>query len=208
MRKITTWLLLFFLVATAAAQDEEFESTESRFNFGGRLGISTSHIDGDGYTGFRKFGLGAGLFTNLDISPKVNVQLEMLYIQKGSRRNDTLAFNYYRIALNYIQVPLMFRFNYSRFLIEVGPSFGVLVGDSEEDFNGEVNQSVFGWHRFETSINIGMHFSITEQLSSNVRYSRSILPVSDEVQVDPRFGLIGGAYNEVIEFNLFYTVFK
>jgi len=181
-----------------------------RFQGGVKAGIASTQISGDGYDGFNKVGVNAGVFVRTPISDRLSAQLEMLYLQKGSidpTDPDNNKFSYYRIRLGYIELPLMFQFKLSRFQWELGPSFGVLTHSLEEDENGEVPNPAFDFKPYEIAWNAGMYFYLTDRLSANVRYSRSFLPIADEFRfIQANFGFFGGSYNTVLHFTLNYQI--
>lgn len=206
---LLSWCLL---VLTCHGQDDS-ENKVNRFKGGLILGISTSQIDGDGFVGFNKVGPWAGAYVNTSLSEKVNMQMEMTYIGKGSRKPsdpDNGITEFLVLSLSYVEVPLLFQFKKGRFIYEVGPSFGVLINDKESDQNGERigPQRVFSFHGSETAAHVGLNFELLDNLWANVRVSRSILPVSERTQFSTQFGLNGGAYNMVAGFSLRYSILR
>ena len=88
------------------------------FEGGVILGLSTSQVSGDDLAGFNKAGLVFGGFTNRILSNRNSLQLEIVYIQKGSRNPDMIneeSENYNKpyINLSYIEVPMLLKLNYN-----------------------------------------------------------------------------------------------
>ena len=91
LKKYILYLLLGVLTLSVNAQ-----------NFGGGviLGLSSSQVGGDDLSGFHKTGGLIGIFVNNSISKLLSVQMEMTYIQKGSKNphmNDPKYVNNFNI---------------------------------------------------------------------------------------------------------------
>ena len=91
-------------------------SYSQSFNGGVILGLSTSQVGGDDLSGFNKAGILTGLYTNKSITYKLNLQLELIYIQKGSHNPNmgTADHNDYQkldISLSYIEVPFLLQYH-------------------------------------------------------------------------------------------------
>jgi hypothetical protein len=113
-----------------------FFSFTQRFNGGILAGGLVSQVDGDTWKGYHKFGFLAGGFVRLELSPNSAFQLEMEYIQKGSRHNVDSSNFYdqpYLLRLHYLEIPLLYQFSFGkRFSLEAGPAMDVLIGYYEE----------------------------------------------------------------------------
>src|SRR5689334_21238513 len=80
------------------------------FHAGLLAGISTSQVDGDNLAGYHKVGIKGGVFVNRQLSEKFALQLEIEFLQKGSRKPvDTIENTFFLMRLNYIDVPLLAR---------------------------------------------------------------------------------------------------
>ena len=192
-------ILLFAVFAGLSLHAQTFKA-------GATAGFVTTQIDGDGYAGWNKVGVNGGLFVNTELSDKVTAEFQITYVQKGSVRPidpDNGFFDYYRIRTDYVEVPLLFRFKGRKFFYDVGPSLGALVRDSEEDLNGITPLPFHDWKRTELALHVGLGYKITDQFHTHVRYSQSVVPVSNDAYVT-RWGLIGGSYHQMIVFALRY----
>src|SRR5687768_1040627 len=102
------------------------------FNAGLRFGMDASQVNGDRLAGFDKAGILAGVFVNRNFSERISVQMEMIFIQKGSRRPLDDFNTYYRLRVHYIEVPVLLRYQASKkFTVYAGPSYGVLIFSEE-----------------------------------------------------------------------------
>jgi hypothetical protein len=192
MKKLFSVTVLFILSVPVSAQ---------KFNAGIIAGISATQVSGDNLAGFDKAGLGTGGMVSLGISDKISAQFELLYIQKGSKTksNDSL---FYRLNLHYLEVPLLLRYHYRKFIFEAGPSVGVLTGSSEEDLYGEIKGQK-GFNTLELSGNVGVNYPFSPHFIFNWRISGSLLPVREHSSGET-FRLNQGQYNTVLFFSFRY----
>jgi len=135
------------------------------------------------------------------------MQMELNFIQKGSRENpDSLNnYNYYRLRLNYVEVPLHYRYDFNeRATFETGLSLGVLVHSDEEGHSGEV-LSGGDFYRTDLSFNFGIYYELLSNIWINLRYSNSIVPVRAHSS-GVTWGFNQGQYNEVLSFVLYFEL--
>lgn len=196
--KILILLLLVFSVSELVAQD---------FNGGILGGLAASEISGDRLSGPNKAGIYAGAYVNRYFSPRSSVQMELDFIQKGSRSNPDSTNNYesYLLRLNYIELPVHYRYDFiEKASLEAGLSLGVLI-HSYEEANGYEWTSGPDFKPIDLSFNFGLFYSIFDNLRINVRYSNSILAVRPHSQ-GQTYRWNKGQYNEVLSFVLFYDL--
>jgi hypothetical protein len=166
--------LLFFLIVFGLCQTNHPVFAQ-RFAGGLKAGIVASEVSGDNLSGPNKLGFFASVFTFTPISDNSSLQLEIKYIQKGSRAIPTERnnFNDYKLHLQYVEVPVIFRTNISSFtdirqldklLLHGGLSFSSLVRHFEQDEEGlDVTGSSRGneFHNAELSIILGFSYPIS-----------------------------------------------
>lgn len=170
---LTSGLLIFLSLHFAQAQS---------FNAGGLAGINASQVGGDGYSGFNKAGLLVGLYSNIDISQKVNLQFEINYSQKGSRKNRDIENNdteEFLLRLDYIEIPIMAKFRNNKFTFEGGVYYGQLVNQYLRDENGpfDIPEPLNKFKNYDIGGLAGVNFNFTKNIIMNWRFSHSILPV-------------------------------
>ena len=173
------------------------------FDAGLRIGISGSQVNGDRLSGFDKVGLLGGAYVNRQLSERFTIQMEMVFIQKGSRKPTDDFNTYYRMRLHYIEVPLMLQYHTSKkFAITAGPSFGTLIFSEEDDQFG-VYQNALPFKKVEFSANFGLLYHLDEHWSFDGRYSQSVTTIRPfPGTYNPFFEK--GQYNVLIEFSLLY----
>jgi len=172
--------------------------------FGGGLyaGIVTSQVSGDELGGFNKPGFWGGGYVDVRFRPKSTLQMEMSFIQKGSRMAPNVDNNnqYYLIGLNYIELPLLYRwYGIRNMSIELGPQFGFLVSQSEDNQFGPITgKPPFKVFELSGAVGLSYFFLPSKKLEVNARYANSILPVRGEFIQWP----FGGQLNQLISFSI------
>jgi hypothetical protein len=176
------------------------------FNGGVLGGLSASEISGDRLEGPNKAGLYLGAFVNRYFSKRSSIQMELDYIQKGSRKNpDSLDYSTYLLRLNYIEIPVHYKYDFhERGTLETGLGFGFLI-NSYEEADGYEWVSGTEFQTLDLSFNIGLYFRLLEHLWINVRYSNSILAVRPH-ESGQTYKWNKGQYNEVLSFTLHYAI--
>lgn len=194
--------VLFFL----ALQCETYSQLD--FSAGLQTGLSASQVSGDGLSGFDKFGLSAGPFVRAEWSETSSMKVEILYINKGSRKNanpKTNDFRTYVLSLNYVEVPILFNYSYEDKLRgEAGIGIGTLISSSQRDNDLEIGFSR-PFKSTEFSLIFGVNYKFNENLFFNARYSNSIIPVRNAPTTGSTFSFYeAGQYNSLLQFMLGY----
>ncbi len=184
-----------------------------RFNGGLFMGGDVSQVDGDNNDGFHKFGYLAGAVVSLRVSPHSSLQMEMGYIQKGSRINaDSLSNtgNTYLMRFHYFEVPLLYQYTFAkRFSIEAGPAMDVVLGSLEES-NGIEVQSTVPLRPVTLAGIFGVSGFITPHLKADFRFNYSLLSIRDISglqTIPPAYRHIffeRGQFNNVLSFSLMW----
>ncbi len=147
-------------------------------NFGGGIyaGMTTAQIDGDGLAGFDLPGFHAGVYTDLKLTSKSKLQMELAFIQKGAREPISDSSNFYRARLNYIEIPFLYVLRLKDLSLELGPALDILVLASEEDQAGErIIDPEF--YNFNLTGIFGINWHFARQWHLNLRSNISITPI-------------------------------
>lgn len=169
-------------------------------------GASTSQVSGDQLAGFNKAGVIAGAGVSARLSKKADFGFEIYYIQKGSLKQSNIDkgdFEYYRLRLNYIEVPLLLEYHLTDNLgMELGPSIATLISSKEEDENGELpGRKEF--IKYEVSAVGGLAYHFGSNWGLHFRGEQSIAPIRTH-SGGGTYRLNRGQYNSVLLFALFY----
>ena len=175
------------------------------FNAGISAGISTSQVSGDNLAGFNKAGIILGGFVNRKINDLLMVQIEMIYIQKGSTNPNQNVNNLADIHLDYIEIPLLAIIKNSEILsIEGGVHCSALIDGYFQDLYGELeNQTSFD--NFELGAIIGISYNLSSKISLNTRLSNSIIPIAEHAS-GQTYKFNKGKYNTGLNFILKYQI--
>ncbi|MCD4680987.1 MAG: PorT family protein [Bacteroidales bacterium] len=198
--KVKILFLIILITAVGYSSAQSFK--------GGVLGgITATEISGDRLAGPNKAGIYAGAFVKLDLSDKSTLQMEINYVQKGSRDNpDTSNPDSYLLRISYIEIPFQYIYHFHPLMAaEAGLSYGVLIHKYEEANGYEIDVVNPAFKKGDLSINIGFYYSITDHLRFNLRYSNSLLYVRPHGS-GATYRLNKGQFNSVLSFLLFYQL--
>lgn len=182
--KFFNLIFLLFFIKTFSQINS---SSVSVFNLKPTLGVNGCQIHGDNYSGYNKLGMFAGIAVNARLNNKSSIDIGFYFSQKGARHNPTPSkgdFSYYRLNLNYIDIPLLLRYKLnSTYFISLGPSVAYLFNYSEViDYINYTN--VYKFKAFETGINIGLGRKIIKnKFFVEVRSSNSISSIRNYGQI-------------------------
>lgn len=171
-------VLLCILLALSYAGNAQDNS--SVFSLKPSLGLNGCQVHGDSYSGYKKLGIFGGLAVNAKINEKVSLELGFYFSQKGARKNpNKYDYNYYRLNLNYIDLPLSLRYMLNkRYFLTLAPSLAYLVSYNE-DINYSNFTGMYTFKKYEVGVNIGLGRTVVKNLSVEVRCSNSITAIRE-----------------------------
>ena len=111
MKRLITLSILLVIIWSMSAV---IVAAVPRLDFGAKLGLNATGMLGDDVdkTSYPKKGFVGGAFVRWDLIPRVGLQVELLYTQRGTESSvnnfgliDTLA-----IKLDYLEIPVLFRY--------------------------------------------------------------------------------------------------
>lgn len=210
MKKIiigSTILIMMFFTESLNAQS---------FNGGIRLGLTGSEVSGDRLAGPNKAGFMASAFTSLFITEAAGLQLEISYIQKGSRSTPSEKNNYYsyKFNLDYVEMPILFKYELKELNVdvvkklgfEIGLGFSYLVRSYEEEDGRECEPGENpAFNKFETGIIAGMYYPLSTSLYFGFRFSNSLTPIRPHA-FDASVWYNKGQYHTVWSFSFYYNI--
>lgn len=219
MKRLLLLMVVVFSFAT---------TTYGQNFFGGLiLGGTTSQVQGDDRGGFHKIGITSGAFAGLHLSEDFDVQMELKYIQKGSRSNDVEnrpGTDPFLIKLDYIDLPIVFTYNLNKvnindfnmkwMSVEFGLSLDVLLS-ARQEIVGVVHNVPEVWRRLALNALIGVRFTINENfdigirsvnaLTSNCKTSKMPYSNGNVIYSKRLFGNYG-MYNDVLQLSVFWKI--
>lgn len=185
-------------------------SFSQRFKAGITGGFTTSQVSGDQLAGFNKSGFEFGGLVSSKLSQKFDLSFQIVFIQKGSKRPfnpDQGDFDYYKMSLNYIEVPVLFHYNFSkRFQFAAGPAFGTLISSKEEDESGTLIYSK-PFKKYDLSVQLGISYMLFNNFYLNLEGSNSLLPIRN-AGIEGGFKVGRDQFNSVLMFSFKYIFHK
>ncbi|MCB0754652.1 MAG: PorT family protein [Flavobacteriales bacterium] len=149
--------------------------------FGGGLyaGISTTQVTGDNIGGFNKVGAWGGSFTDYRFTPRSTLQLELSFIQKGSRQAPTVKNDgiLYVHNQNILEIPVLYKwYGIKNMSIEMGLQAGIILSTVERGntIPTTTNNPLFKPAEFSGAAGLSYYFW-KNKIEVNMRYANSIL---------------------------------
>lgn len=192
-----------------------FALSAQRFEGGLTAGILGSQIDGDFLGGYNKFGVTFGAWVSHDIGNNLEMIGELRYIQKGKSKPPVPEEGIYSetTRLNYIQLPLMLRYNLvTDWFIEGGLGLGYLFSYSFWESGTKLNEDSYPIEDEELKTGelcflIGAGYYINQNFAINLRFTNDIFPIArltDAVGTNPWIRP-GSLYNKTLELGVVYA---
>ncbi|MCC6372468.1 MAG: PorT family protein [Bacteroidia bacterium] len=171
------FLVLFLLLPLLHICQTDGQKT---FSLKPSLGINGCQVHGDNYSGYHKLGLFAGTAVNAKINLRSSLELGFYFSQKGARHNQNPKsgdYSFYRLNLNYIDLPLSYRFIFHPdYFVTGGLSFAYLINYNENINNA--NMSAYSnFNKTEIGLNGGIGRRIKNGLSVELRTCNSIVAI-------------------------------
>lgn len=213
-RKMLAGIGILLFTGTAMAQDA-LSWSDRRFKGGIIAGGNCSQVDGDRDAGVHKVGLNVGLSSYVNLAPKLDLNLELLFAQKGSRyvrewySPAGSYFMLYQMKLNYIEVPLLLHYEVApRWTLGLGISYNRLV-QSKEAFRGLYGWSVFDPEQYsfkkdEWEYVVSAGFRLSSRMIAELRYQYSITPVRDAAYIPEDFSGFKAQRNNLFALRIGY----
>lgn len=194
MKKLVYLFLFLGLFCSFQLQAQRFRAGLSACGVISDIkGADTRDFDTD----FDKVGFAAGGIVNTQFNERNSFQFELNYITKGSmQRPDSLNNGYYKIVMNYVEVPLVFRHRMQFVLnkkprthleFEIGASIGRMIRFKEIVDNYSQTFGIDNVNKTDVSILLGLNYNINEHLYFGLRYSNSVIPALKKNSISPYF---------------------
>lgn len=183
MKKIAlTIIFALFVVLSVSAQN--------KVGFGLKAGLNTAmEWAGEGSSDTR-IGLNAGIFVEIPVANRLDIQPELLYSMQGGVTGDVTD------KFDYVNLPIIFKIyvNEARsFSIDVGPQVGYMIsgkisiGSRTIDMYNDLN-------KVDVAICLGATYKITQNFHANLRFNFGVLKLVDDVENRNGVGQLGLSY--------------
>jgi hypothetical protein len=170
--------LVIFIICLAHLTSEAQQNT--RFVLKPSLGIAASQLHGDNYSGYNKLGGMAGLYVNALLKKNHSLEFGIIYVQKGARKNQNVEkgdYTFYLLRLNYVEVPLLYRWQHNKFFFTIGASYAYLINYYESSSELGNYTGLYPFLRSEYSSNLGIGMNLTPKIGVEVRANNSFLTI-------------------------------
>nr|MBA3899376.1 outer membrane beta-barrel protein [Bacteroidota bacterium] len=200
-------ILLFFVPEMLSAQQ-----FKPGFIIGGNIceieGLPTGSYFGHHLT---KFGFLVGASVRTEVHKKINMELQLRYIQLGMRKpmnphwNDYTSWN---LTLDYLQIPVFANIMvYEDFSISPGLSYGRLFGLRYKDpflIMAETLRDIRSFKKNDVSALLYVNYSITPVVLAFVGASHSLMPINTDAEerILSPFRFNRGFYNLSFQFGV------
>ncbi len=157
-------------------------------------GLSTSQVHGDESEGFNKLGLYGGFYVRTNLSETFSFQTGLRYIGKGSKEEveaQGVVVHSYKIALHYIEIPLLLRYTYkSRVFFEAGYSSGYLLRSKMLEDDHKIDDNAYNYTNWDFCLLAGFGYHFTERLSGNMGFELSTVSITDHKNMANQFNKV------------------
>ena len=195
MKSIFTSLCILCFAITSA----------QNFDAGLIGGFCTSQVSGDNLSGYNKLGSRFGAYINYPINKKMSYQLEMQFLQKGSKKPYTEnSPETYLFELNYIELPATLNYQVKKGIsIESGLGTAFLVDYKEQDEITDINTDKP--NTLALDFLLGVQYDIKKNLKLNIRYANSISRIRKHAS-EQESGLNSGQFSSLVSFAFMYQI--
>ena len=195
-------IVICFSLENAVAQN---------FSGGVLLGFNASQVSGDNYGGYNKAGISGGFFVNKALTEKSELEMRITYSAKGSRdvpNPDKGKYTAYYMRLNYIEVPILYKYKYKMLWLMAGLSGGYLINSSIENESGPFPENSIenrAFKKYEVCTQLGVALPFAEHWEIELKSADTfpLLPVRPHAS-GASFRLNFGQLNSVLAFSLKY----
>lgn len=194
------------LLSTSVAQAQKLK-------VGIKGGVNSATLGAEGLGKLKsKIGYHVGGMLEIPIYEYFSIQPEVLYSVQGASYSGTkkeVGIDL-DIELNYIQVPIMAKFNATdKFSIEIGPEVGYL-NSSKSQYEGTIDgvgtiegDDLFEFESIDVALSIGATYQLPIGVFLSARYNMGQTNLNDKSLYDSYFGDLK-IYNKVLQFSVGY----
>lgn len=157
--------------------------------------IATVPQDISARTGFH-----VGAYAHINIIGGFGIQPEVLYSSQGSEWVDNAGVGFdIENKFQYLNIPLLLRFNIAMFNLHLGPQFGILT-TAKSDVNGVTTDIKDQFKSGDFSVAAGVGVNLPFNLNATVRYVAGLSDIGDEPDT------IGEVKNATLQISLGYRM--
>ena len=150
-------------------------AANAQTTFGVKAGLNIANLTGDteGLNTSSLTSFNAGAFANIPVSSQFSVQPEVLYSGEGAKATGG------KLALNYVNIPVLFQYNNSGFYGELGPQLGILTSAKAKPDDGDDTDIKDVLKSTNFSLAFGAGYKLAGGLGFGVRYNLGLSNIAD-----------------------------
>lgn len=191
---LTLFFLSFYLLAGAQT-----------FRAAPIIGFNMAQIDGDNLAGYHKMGFHGGAKVFAHINQNFSLGFEILYSEKGSRRNRRIYFQgeAFEVKLSYVEIPLLIHYmDRNGMAFGAGLSYNTLLDTAGFTYgpNNPLNDPV-AFKSWDINGIFDLLYLIKDHYGINLRYAYSLLPIGNYSYSEFKDGRIS---NNLLTFRFLY----
>lgn len=164
-------LMVLFIIGAKAqktAQPVAF-GVKAGLNFpDAKVKVASTTIKGTGVVGFH-----IGGFAEMNLAENISFQPELLFSSFGAKTPDGNT----KTTLNYINIPLLAKYNYNNFGFYLGPQIGLLA-NAKLKFAGETRDAKKDIKSTDLSGILGAEYRLASGLGFSARYGLSLTSIA------------------------------
>lgn len=200
-------LFLLFFIPLLNTQ----KAISQSFSGGALIGFNASQVSGDNLGGYDKPGISGGVFVSKKIKEKSELEMRITYAAKGSRDVPNFEkgkYTAYYLKLNYIEVPVLYRYKFKMLWLMAGISGGYLINSSIANENGPFPENStenrpFNKYEVCTHYGVALPFAETWELELKASDTFFLLPIRKHAS-GANYLINFGQLNSVLSFSLKY----
>lgn len=189
-------LLLLGLILCLLPVRTDAQKQQQRFSAGISLGINASQMDGDQQRGYHKLGIQGGLKGIARLSPRFNLNAELMYTQRGARpspkgndgsRPVTITLNYAETAFMLTYKTLEDWDGNQRLQLASGLSYARLLNSDVKESSQQIStvdpvfaDKIDAFRSDDISWKLGVSYLITDRFLLGARHTISMVPLLSE----------------------------
>jgi hypothetical protein len=181
------------------------------FGAGALVGFNASQVSGDNLGGYDKAGISGGFFVSKKMNEKSELEMRITYSAKGSRdvpNYEKGKYTAYYLKLNYVEVPVLYKYKYKMVWLLAGLSGGYLISSSIANEAGpfpvnSIENRPFKKYEVCTQFGVGLPFAEHWEIELKSADTFPLLPVRPHAS-GASFRLNFGQLNSVLAFSLKY----
>lgn len=164
-----------FVVITCLFVSAIQAQTTFGLKFGANIANLQAKVGSIGVSLDSKVGFHGGAFFTIPAATNFSIQPEVVYSLEGAEFEQTNS----KISLHMINVPVMFQYNASGFIVEAGPQLGFLLSAIEDG-----QDATQGYENVNVGLGFGAAYRLKQGVGFSARYNLGLTAVAKDVDQD------------------------